>query len=284
MNTDTDADLLAGAEHLKPVTPLKKRATYLPRIADDEGGWRRWWRLPEGDVLDPCYDYTRQVFTGSMPESATEPVTWREATWEWNRDLTFHIAAQVPGCCTARQGWKLFDLAQQQAARGAQDGRGTVIVEVGSAFGLSATWLGWGARSADPHARLFCVDTFHGTPRGDGYLWPESVLGEFTGNIAYAGLRDHVTPIVGRSEEAAQAWDGSPISLLYVDASHTYHACRNDFLRFAPYLVPGAIVAFDDCIPAFRDIMRFQRELAAERRLRLLGRADAMLYWQVPES
>lgn len=257
-----EAILEAGGD-FQPLPPPKKRATYVPRLP----GSRRHWLLPEGEVLDPHYDYGTGRFTGTL---AGKP--W---TAPWKPDLAYHVASQIPGCCVEEQGKALFALAQQQANHGG------VFVEIGSALGLSASWIGWGGRTGNENIRLFCIDTFHGAPRGAGFTWAESVLDEFKDNIRYAGLERHVVPVQSPSSDAVRNWDGQPVSLLYIDALHTYAACRNDHLAWTPYLRKGSIICFDDCIPAFPSIMRYQRELAEQGELELLGRSAAMLYWRV---
>lgn len=232
--------------------------TYVPPLPDG----RRRWKLPEGEVVDPSYDYARQAFTGTL-----DGQPWQRP---WGPDLTFHIASQIHGWCVPEQGQKLFDLAAKSAALGA-------VVEVGSAYGLSAAWLGWGARQHRPDARVFCIDTFAWRR---AFPHKGSSLPHFKANMEYAGLRDTCTPIQSLSMDAARDWNGS-IGLLHIDAGHTYAAVRADFEAWSRFCPPGAVIAFDDCIDHYDGIMRLQRELAATDRVKPLGRTESLMFWEV---
>lgn len=239
--------------------PSGTAAAYLTFLPDG----RKRWLLPDGDVTDPAYDYGRGIFTG----------TGNGQPWAspWRPDLTWHIASQVRGQCRRGQGQQLAALAAQAAPRGP-------IIEVGPGLGLSTVWMGWGARPATPLAALYCVDTFRGPPHNP---WRTSIRPEFEANMVYAGLRDHVTAIESPSVLAATAWDGERPAMIYIDGLHSYAAARADYQAWSAHCLPGAIIAFDDCLDSYPGVMRLQRELAATPGITLLGRTDAMLYWQL---
>jgi hypothetical protein len=261
--SDPAATITTGTDAKGPRT-----RTYYPLA---HPGRRRHWLLtgpPAVEVMDPRYDYTRSVLVGEVAGRG-----WQHRP---SRDLHYHIAAQVRGWCWPEQGLALRDLAAESF------GNEGAIVEVGSAWGLSATWTGWGIRaSGNPDRTLTCVDTFADLPASDRRRQPGgSSLAEFQANIHYAGLDNHVTVLRARSEQAAANWEGGPIGQLYIDAWHTYQAVKGDTLLWRRHLADCAIVGFDDCAPDFPGVLRWQQELADLPEWTLLGRAGRMLIWR----
>ena len=230
---------------------------YVPRLPDG----RRHWLLPDGEVTGPRYDYDRGAFTG---DCGGHP--WQSP---WTPALTWHIASQIPGWCEPGQGRRLYELAAAGAPLGA-------CVEVGAFKGLSSAWIGHGARSAAPDARVYCLDTFTG---GAGGRWKTDVKPEFDANMEYAGLAGTCTAVQGIFRDTLATWT-APVGFLYIDGEHSYAHCRADFEGWSRHCVPGALIAFDDCIADYPGILRFQRELADSPRLELLGRTDAMVCWR----
>ncbi len=239
--------------------------TYVPLLK----GRTRHWFLDAGEIIDPKYRWETSEFVGRTPQG-------EEVLLPPTPHLVYHVASQVRGWCFPDQGRALYRLAAES------DGSEGAIVEIGSAWGLSATWTAWGIRhSPNPDRTMHCIDTFTDLPARDRVRQPNgSSLAEFRKNADYAGTRDHITIRQGRSDEQAAAWDAGPIGQLYIDAWHTYESCRNDLLRWEPYLAAGAIVGFDDCSPDFPGVLRLQRELVNRKQYTLIGRADRMLMWR----
>lgn len=77
---------------------------------------------------------------------------------------------------------------------------------------------------------------------------------------------ENVTLTRAFSADAARAWDGPAIGMLYVDAEHTYDAVLADFAAWLPHLASKAVVAFDDCTdkPEHAGVRRAVVEIAAE--------------------
>lgn len=245
--------------------------TYVPLIK----GRTRHWTVGSEEIIDPHYNWTTHQQGGG--EFVGRTVAGEEILLPANSpDLVYHVASQVRGWCFPDQGRALYRLAAESTAA---DG---AIVEVGSAWGLSATWTAWGIRhSTQPDRVLHCVDTFADLPARDRERQPDgSSLAEFQANADYAGTRENIRIRQGRSDEQAASWDAGPIGQIYIDAWHTYKACRDDHLRWEPHLAPGAIVAFDDCSPDFPGVLKWQRELAGNEHYTLIGRADRMLMWR----
>lgn len=72
------------------------------------------------------------------------------------------------------------------------------------------------------------------------------------------------TLIRSLSVDAARAWDGPPIGLLYIDGEHTRKAVLADFAAWRVHLAVGAEVAFDDHYDRFPGVKQAVAELVAE--------------------
>ena len=159
-------------------------------------------------------------------------------------DLVNRFAA-IDGYLENVEGYALMELAAEGPGVGA-------IVELGSFMGRSTCWLAAGAKQAS-REKVTAIDHFKGSPEHQPGGSSESAairergttLHLFEGNLKQAGLDDYVEPIVASSEEAAKKWD-KPIRLLFIDGDHSYEASRQDFALWAPFVVPGGVIAFHD--------------------------------------
>jgi predicted O-methyltransferase YrrM len=124
---------------------------------------------------------------------------------------------------------------------------GLAIVEIGSFRGKSTAFLAAGGR--DGHgAKVTAVDPWDlpGNPYGKhGYSAPE-VREAFEAQLRSVGLWSRVTARRAFSADAAAAWSGRKIGLLYIDGDHTEEGVRADVDAWAPHLAPGGVMAFDD--------------------------------------
>jgi predicted O-methyltransferase YrrM len=130
-------------------------------------------------------------------------------------------------------------------------GRGR-IVEIGSYVGRSTVVLAAAAANGaqlpvvavDPHTGDLTV----GNNR-------EDTEAEFAANVQAAGVDSHVHGIRSTSVEAAAAWSGEAVDLLFIDGLHTREAVLADVHAWAPFISRGACVVFDDYLvyPAVRE-------------------------------
>lgn|SRR5215831_6132494 len=234
--------------------PAGTAPTYVPLLR----GGRRHWDLPgAGEVLDPHWDPAMNSYRFTR--------NGQNFYRAWSPELAWHVCSQVRGYCSPAQGRALYELAA--AATGP-------IAEIGSAEGLSACWLGLAAR--DTGQPLTCVDTFTGPLY---HQWRVNIRDRFDATMAYAGLSPRVLAMP--SQDAASAYPGGPLHLLYIDGSHSYAAARADWHAWSQRLAPGAVVCFDDCTGVYPGIMRLQAEIWHAGRAELLGRTGAMLAWRL---
>lgn len=124
---------------------------------------------------------------------------------------------------------------------------GRAIVEVGSFKGKSTAFLADGSRVGGG-ARVFAVDPWDlpGNPYGKhGFSAPE-VREAFESQLKACRLWGRVTPVRAFSVDAAAAYDGPPIGLLYIDGDHEERAVRADVAAWSPHLAADHVLVFDD--------------------------------------
>ena len=130
----------------------------------------------------------------------------------------------------------LYEAARSGPRQGA-------IVEIGSAFGRSTVFLARGAMDAG-RERVTAIDPHTGSELDS--VDAESPRAEFQRNLVAHGVADHVDLVPTTSEAAAIAMPPEPIRLLFIDGLHTYEAVAADIRDWAPRVVPGGIIVFDD--------------------------------------
>jgi len=124
---------------------------------------------------------------------------------------------------------------------------GRAIVEIGSFKGKSTAFLADGAR-AGGGARVFAVDPWDlpGNPYGKHGFSAPAVREAFESQLKACRLWGRVTPVRAFSVDAAAAYDGPPIGLLYIDGDHEEVAVRADVAAWSPHLAPDHVLVFDD--------------------------------------
>ena len=175
---------------------------------------------------------------------------------------------KVEGWLTQNEAKYLYSLAYRGPGKGA-------LVEIGSWKGKSTIVLATGSRAAG-RERVYAIDHHKGglDQEGLGYVEVDTEA-EFRQNIQSAGIEDYVVPMVMKSSEAVQKWEG-PIRLLWIDGDHDYEAVKNDFLLWEPYIVPGGVIAFHDTY-AWEGPRRVVEEyILGSDRFSILGFVDAI--------
>lgn len=128
------------------------------------------------------------------------------------------------------------------------------VVEIGSYHGRSTALIASVVKAVAPGRQVVAIDPHEGriseSGRPDGQR--PSTWESFNSNLRRLDLTDVVD--VRRARSTDVEWSG-PIGLLYVDGLHDVSSVGADFEHFAPYVVEGGIVAFDDYSPNFRGVM-----------------------------
>jgi predicted O-methyltransferase YrrM len=140
----------------------------------------------------------------------------------------------VPGTSSSREGMLLAHLAMQSPAGG-------LIVEIGAFKGKTTTWLVEAAGHHPARPRVVSIDPHLGMDYHRDSTWAE-----FQRTVERFALDRRGLEICrARSAEVAAAW-ARPISLLWIDGSHTYEDVAADIDGFVPHVLPGGWVVFDD--------------------------------------
>jgi len=152
------------------------------------------------------------------------------------------------GFMAEEEALRLYELAREAAPLGP-------CLEIGSYCGRSAAYLGLGCREAG--GILFSIDHHRGSEEqqpGEEYFDPE-LLDQKTGRIdtlpafravlSDLSLEDTVVPIISVSSTAARFWR-TPLSLIFIDGSHTFEAAFADYSSWVSHLLPGGYLLIHD--------------------------------------
>ncbi len=133
------------------------------------------------------------------------------------------------------------------------------IVEIGSYKGKSTCWLATGSK-AGHRARVFAIDLW---TKGwsKPYKAPET-FAAFQEQVAAMGHSDLIRAIMMPSLEAVKGRK-KPIGLLFIDGSHKYQACRDDYEAWERFVPAGGYVAFHDYSEKQPGVMRVVDEIVA---------------------
>lgn len=151
------------------------------------------------------------------------------------------------------------------------------IVEVGAYRGRSSIALALGAANSSAHPVVFSLDPhveFHGAMGGHFGPWDRTA---YLRNLIRAGVTETVRPISLSAEVVREGWN-EPIGLLWLDGDHTYEGVKRDLEAFEPWLVAGAIVAFDDSTTPQSGPDKLLAELDGElwQRKEIVGKVTVM--------
>jgi predicted O-methyltransferase YrrM len=161
------------------------------------------------------------------------------------------LARTVRGFMPDDEGLALHDLARERLPDGP-------VLEVGGYCGKSAVYLGAAARAVG--GVVFSVDHHHGSEENqagwehhdaslvDARTGRIDTLPFFRRTIEDAGLEDVVVAVVGDSVAIAARWR-TPLSLLFIDGGHGEAPAQADYSGWAPWVVPGGLLAIHDVFP-----------------------------------
>lgn len=151
----------------------------------------------------------------------------------------------IPGMLPRQRGMTLYSLAFGQSLRGD-------IVEIGSWQGRSTCFLAQACKDAG-NGIVRAVDHFQGNAHSrSAYVVDRDDLSDlpanFRRNVEGAGLADYVQLYQMTSAEASakHASEFDAIRMLFIDGDHSYAGATGDIDRFAPLLMPGGLIVFDD--------------------------------------
>lgn len=158
------------------------------------------------------------------------------------------LSKNIKGFLDDEEAIRLYELAREASRYGP-------CLEIGSYCGKSAAFLGLACQQNG--AVLFSIDHHRGSEEqqpGQAYFDPE-LLNERSGlidtfplfrkTIDEMSLSDTVVPLVCPSSIVARSWR-TPLSLVFIDGSHTFAAAFGDYLAWASHLQPGGFLVIHD--------------------------------------
>lgn len=112
-----------------------------------------------------------------------------------------------------------------------------VVINLGAGFGTSALAF----MEARDDLRLVSVD-YHEEETNIGSLSCER------DSMRDAGFLDdpRYEQMQGYTVEIGKSWDRDPVDMVFVDAGHSYEACKGDLLAWIPHVADGGIIAIHD--------------------------------------
>jgi predicted O-methyltransferase YrrM len=132
--------------------------------------------------------------------------------------------------------WLLFGLVRAM--------RPSVCVEIGSARGLSACYVGLALKQLGS-GRLYAIDPHTQTNWNDRDSVDTDRL--MRRNLRAFGVADYVTVIREYSDKAAEGWD-RPIDMIFIDGDHSYEGVKRDWGLFVPHVRDFGVVIFHDTL------------------------------------
>lgn len=242
-------------EHMHPITGKAesdeqyRRVNHRDQFAKDRRAYEGW---RNGDVfrtdvaavrhlrqgrpeVRPAKE-TRSIRPGSMPR-AVKP---RPRGGTGGRRFPFprHFR-NVRGATPEVIGFTLADFASQVPAD-------QEIVELGVFQGKTSLQLAWGARQGNgAHVTGFDAWDLPGNTYGP----PFNEEGSRTWaryNVMALGYNDRIALVQDFASDAAAAWRGKPIGLLFVDDDHSYAGARRAIEDWSVHLADVHRIAVDD--------------------------------------
>lgn len=165
-------------------------------------------------------------------------------------DLLPHALA-AKGFMPEDEGALLHRVARERLPHGP-------ALEVGTYCGKSAIYLGAAAREVG--GTVFTVDHHHGSEENqagwehhdttlvDSETGRMDTLPTFRRTVERAGLEAQVVAIIGQSALVAAHWR-TPLSLLFIDGGHGEESAQADYSGWAPWVMPGGLLAIHDVFP-----------------------------------
>lgn len=127
---------------------------------------------------------------------------------------------------------------------------GCRILEIGSWLGAGSTRVIIEELASVENARLYCVDTWKGSPNVVSHqkiAAEYDVFKTFMHNVEMAGGADMVCPLVMNSEQAAEVMTDSFFDLIFIDGDHSYAGTRSDIAHWRSKVRKGGILCGHDC-------------------------------------
>ena len=163
-------------------------------------------------------------------------------------DIDPELIAATRGFLDEEEGRCLYEIARKASRLGP-------CLEIGGYCGKSTIYIG--AACQTNNGILFSIDHHRGSEEqqpGQAYFDPGlfdpktgrlDTFQEFRKTLEKAGIEDTVVAMVCRSDVAARLW-ATPLSMVFIDGSHTAEAALTDYECWARHILPGGYLLIHD--------------------------------------
>ena len=127
---------------------------------------------------------------------------------------------------------------------------GCRIIEIGSWLGTGSTQVIIEELLGVPDVKLFCVDTWKGSPnvvRHQQIVSEYDVVASFRRNVSLAGGEGIVRQLIMSSEDAATLSQDQQFDLVFIDGDHSYAQTKNDIGLWRLKVREGGVLSGHDC-------------------------------------
>ena len=158
------------------------------------------------------------------------------------------LISATKGFLDEDEGRCLYEIARKASRLGP-------CLEIGSYCGKSTIYIGVACKTNN--GILFSIDHHRGSEEqqpGQAYFDPGlfdpktgrlDTFQVFRKTLEKAGIEDTVVAMVCRSNVAARLW-ATPLSLVFIDGSHTAEAALTDYECWARHILPGGYLLIHD--------------------------------------
>jgi len=135
------------------------------------------------------------------------------------------------------------------------------VVEVGSWFGKSSNYLAQKIKDSGKKINFTAVDTFKGSPSEDIHnstlnLYDGDIYTEFMDNTIISKNQTDINVIKDTSVNSSGYFLNNSLDFVMIDAGHSYEDVKSDINSWFYKVKPGGIIAGDDCLKEFPDVIR----------------------------
>lgn len=141
-------------------------------------------------------------------------------------------------------GWFDFPSVYDEALRTAFSG--DTLVEVGTAYGKSAAYMGQIIKDSGKDVKFFAVDHFGGMESDPAGTYAANMFDQWVWNMHACEVNEQVQLIQKDSLAAAKGFKAKSLHFVFIDAAHDYESVKADIAAWKGKVKPGGIFAGHD--------------------------------------
>jgi hypothetical protein len=159
------------------------------------------------------------------------------------------------------EGWFTFPELYKNIVANSNDN--AHLVEVGTWFGKSASYMAVEILNSGKKIKFDCIDTWDGSEEHKNLdvIKNNDLYNSFLKNIE--PVKEIINPIRLPSLEAVKLYEDNSLDFVFIDASHQYEDVKNDINAWYPKVKAGGILAGHD-YPTWSEVLRAVTEFTEE--------------------